>query len=66
MTANVSPTPTPEMLTMHRPWVIIGTSGSHDYLNDTTSSKRFWLVKTPSSRPRTRTRNEALKTLRKR
>jgi len=32
-----------------RPLVVIGTSGSHDYLKDTTGEKRFWPVREPSS-----------------
>ena len=34
-----------------RKYVIIGTSGSHDYLNDTTGDRRFWPVSVVSDRP---------------
>lgn len=30
-----------------KPLVVIGTSGSHDYLNDTTGDRRFWPVRVP-------------------
>lgn len=30
-----------------RPWIIIGTSGSHDYLREGAGSKRFWPVVIP-------------------
>lgn len=30
-----------------RHFVIIGTSGSHDYLKDSTGNQRFWPVKVP-------------------
>lgn len=32
-----------------KPLVIVGTSGSHDYLNDATGKRRFWPVRAPSS-----------------
>lgn len=31
-----------------KPLVVIGTSGSHDYLKDSTGNKRFWPVGEPS------------------
>ena len=36
---------------LDRKCVIIGTSGSHDYLNDTTGDRRFWPVSVLSDRP---------------
>jgi len=34
-----------------RKYVIIGTSGSHDYLKDGTGQRRFWPVSVVSDRP---------------
>ena len=34
-----------------RKYVLIGTSGSHDYLNDTTGGRRFWPLSVLSDRP---------------
>ncbi len=32
-----------------RPFVMIGTSGSHDYLRDTSGDRRYWGVREPST-----------------
>jgi Virulence-associated protein E len=34
-----------------RPLVIIGTSGSADYLHDETAGRRFWLVRAERASP---------------
>lgn len=34
-----------------RHFTIVGTSGSHDYLKDSTSNQRFWSVYTPTTTP---------------
>jgi len=34
-----------------RPLVVIGTSGSHDYLKDGTGDRRYWLVGDPAPGP---------------
>ena len=45
----VGPRRGPMMIDKHT--VIIGTSGSLDYLNDTTGDRRFWPVSVVSDRP---------------
>jgi predicted P-loop ATPase len=34
-----------------RPMIIIGTSGSTDYLNDQNGHKRYWNVSSPANAP---------------
>jgi predicted P-loop ATPase len=36
-----------------KPFMVIMTSGSHDYLKNTSDNRRFWPVQEPSLAPKT-------------